>query len=374
MVQVAYGLTTNYGSISSLAGPTTNAVVLLSGLARDTTYYYNAMAWEDGTLYTTNGSFATVDTLILNTINASFSGSWSTGSSSIRGYYGNYFNVASTTPYNPSASATYSPSITVPGYYNVYTWYPQNTNFSTNTQMFVSGATNEINDSINQTANGASWQPLATNLDMAAGSGGNVIVYNDTGETNQFVAANAMKWSYVTNQDYTPGVVPIWWSNWWSIYLGGSATISAANYSEYILGLAPNGPSNATQFLGCLPGQKHHQGLFHAVSRRPHLSAAKRDESDQRALVDHDEPAVHHHQRVHQRQRRLHQRHRLMASQPTSFSNATQTYFRLYCAQPEHQLLTGAHFGWRFTGLNLILSFALKFNLLRLWIILDLSV
>jgi uncharacterized repeat protein (TIGR01451 family) len=251
-VQVAYGTNASYGSISSLYGPSTNHVVLLTGLTRDTTYYYNAMTWEAGTFYTNAGSFATVDTLILNTIDAYYSGSsWSEGSPNFTGIYGSYFNVANTTDQNPTASATYTPTIPAPGLYNVFTWYPQSTSFSTNTQMYVSGATNEIIASVNQTTNGGSWQPLATNFYFASGTGGNVVIYNDTGETNKQVAANAMKWSYADSQDYpTNGVVPAWWS---TFYFGTNAAAAASNYAAYVFGAPPNAPANTPNFWVSFP-------------------------------------------------------------------------------------------------------------------------
>jgi hypothetical protein len=246
MAQVLYGTTSNYGSVSTLVGPTTNPVILLTGLQRDTTYYFNAQSWETGTLYATNSSFATVDTIILQTPNASYTGAWSTGSGAITGFYGSYFNVAASTPFNPTASATYTPNIPTPGGYNVSVWYPQYTNFTTNAQLFVDGYTNGFIDSINQTANGATWVPLATNLFFAQGGGGNVIIYNDTGESNRLVAANAMKWSYVTNQDYPAGAVPAWWSTWWSNYLG--TNIGGSNYADYVLGLPANTVETTNNF------------------------------------------------------------------------------------------------------------------------------
>jgi len=247
-VQVAYGLTTNYGNITSLSAVTTNPVVLLTGLTRDATYYFTASSWENGTLYTTNGSFATVDTLILNTVNAFYAGSWSAGSPSVQGFYGSYYNEANTTQGNANATAVYSPSIVTPGSYNVFTWYPQNGTFSTNTQMAVSGLSNVVVEGVNQTTNGGSWQPLATNLYFAAGTGGNVTIYNDTGEASRMVVANAMKWSYVPGQDSAAGVIPGWWSNWWSTYLGTNVKIGPSNYTEYVLGLAPTNPPASSNF------------------------------------------------------------------------------------------------------------------------------
>ena len=231
--QVAYGLTTNYDHITTMSSPGTNQVVLLTGLTRDTNYYFNVMSWENGTLYTTNGSFTNVDTLILQTSDAAYSGSWMEGSPSLSGIYGMYFNDAYTTISAPTASATYTPMIITPGYYAVSAWYPISANFTTNAQMSVSGATNEIMASVNQARNGNSWQPLATNIYFGIGIGGNAVIYNNAGQTNKLVAANAMKWSYVDSQDY-PGnnTVPAWWA----------VTTGDTNYSDYVFGLVPGNP------------------------------------------------------------------------------------------------------------------------------------
>jgi len=254
-VQVAYGPTTNYGGITSLSSSSTNHVVLLTGLPRNATNYFSALSWWIGESpytnpYTINGSFFTSNTLILNTGDAVYAGTttWLQGSSAVTNYYGSYFNVANTTQGNPTASATYTPTIPTPGLYNVYTWYPTNGSFSTNTQMYVSGVTNTVIDSVNQTTNvttnGQSWQQLAANLVFVTGTGDgmndNTIIYNDTGDASKLVAANAMMWTYVSNQDYAPGTVPAWWSTWWSNYLGTNITASTSNYDAYVLGVPPD--------------------------------------------------------------------------------------------------------------------------------------
>lgn len=241
-VQVAYGLTTNYGSLTSLAGPTTNPLVLLTGLTRDTNYYFSAMSWENGVLYVTNGSFATVDTLILTTVQGSYTGTWMEGSPSLANIYGSYFNVANTitNTSSPSATATFTPTIVSPGLYNISTWYPTGaTNFSTNAQLAVNGATNGFEASVNQRINGGLWEPIATNLYLASGTGGNVVFKNDTGEASALVAANAVKWSYVDSQDYpTNGTVPGWWA---SLYFGTNTAAANAAFADYVFGLAPGG-------------------------------------------------------------------------------------------------------------------------------------
>jgi uncharacterized delta-60 repeat protein len=264
-VQVAYGLTSSFGNLTSLSGPSTNHVILLTGLTRNANYYFNAVSWFDVASnpppYATNGSFATVDTLILNTQDASFSGLWE-GPFTTGNYYGTYYNYAATTAGSPTASATYAANLSTPGLYNVYTWYPTNSTYATNTPIYVLGATNDIFDKVNQTTysatNLASWQPLATNLFFASGTNGNilgtngnVVIYNVTTETNAYVVANAMMWNYVDSQDYPPvagGSVPAWWSTY-------STNTGAANsnFADYVFGTLPNDPASALQFWGNAP-------------------------------------------------------------------------------------------------------------------------
>jgi hypothetical protein len=251
--QVDYGLTTSYGSLTSLnVTPSSNHLFLLTGLERDTNYDFEVLAWVGQTLYTTNGQFATTNTLILNTGDASYSGQW-TATAAGTAIYGSYFQTGNTTAGTQSDAAVYTPNIPVAGKYNVSIWYPDGANFTTNAQVYVTGATNAIAIAVNQTTNGGSWQPLVNDLYFAAGTGGNVTIYNNTGETNKSVVANAMKWVYDPAQDYAPnGSLPAWWANF---YFGANANIAGSadadhdgysNYAEYVFG---TNPTNASSFL-----------------------------------------------------------------------------------------------------------------------------
>jgi len=259
-VQVDYGLTATYGSASSVSGPSTHHVVLLTGLMRDTNYYFDALSWENGILYVTNGIFSTIGTLILNTPDADYVGLW-TASSVGTGILGTYYQSADTTVSEPTAAATYTPLIPSAGKYDVSIWYPQSPIFATNTPVNISGATNRVAVSVNQTINGGSWQTLALDVYFAAGLNGNVAVYNNTGVTNKGVAANGMRWDYdVTQDSATNGVVPGWWS---SFYFGTNIVSGSAdsdgdgysNYAEYIFGTDPTDPTSYLNFsVTPLPG------------------------------------------------------------------------------------------------------------------------
>ena len=145
--QVQYGLTPSYGSASSVnATPSSNHLVLLTGLMRDTNYYFNVLSSVGGTLYSTNSTFATTNTLILNTQDADYSGLWISSSVGTGIYENGYYQTANATNINPTASAVYAPDIPVAGNYDVFIWHPQSSIYTTNAQVYVSGATNEVID------------------------------------------------------------------------------------------------------------------------------------------------------------------------------------------------------------------------------------
>jgi uncharacterized repeat protein (TIGR01451 family) len=254
--QVQYGVSTSYGSLASLnATPSSNHVFLLSGLSRNTTYYFNVEVWVGQQLFTTNGQFTTVNSLILNTADAGYSGLWSAISVG-SGIYGPYYQSANTVASGAAtASAVYTPQIVVSGLYNVSIWYPESGIFTTNARVYVSGATNEVILGVNQTTNGGSWRPLANDLYFAAGTGGNVTIDNNTGESGKSVVANAVMWVYDPAQDHpAAGSVPGWWANY---YFGPGAVVDGSadtdgdlysNYAEYVFGTNPLDPTSYLRF------------------------------------------------------------------------------------------------------------------------------
>ncbi|HTA31148.1 MAG TPA: hypothetical protein VK731_11725, partial [Candidatus Cybelea sp.] len=253
--QVQYGLSGNFGGFSATSSTAgTKHVILLTGLAGGVSYDFAVLSWVGSTLYTTNGSFSTTNTLILNTEDAKYTGVW-TAASVAAGIYGSYYQYATTTVQNASAWALFDPTIPASALYNVYIWHPQNDTFTTNAQVHVTGATNAIALSVNQTVDGGVWRALATNMYFAAGTNGNVTLFNNTGATNKFLVANAMMWVYNAAQDYSSnGAVPAWWANF---YFGTNANGSVngsedpdgdgySNYAEYVLG---TDPTDATSHL-----------------------------------------------------------------------------------------------------------------------------
>jgi len=259
--QVRYGITPSYGSFSGVtATPTTHHAVLLTGLTDGTNYDFEALSWVGSRLYTTNGSFSLTNTLILNTQDAKYSGLWNKGTVA-PGIFGSFYQFTTTTENNPTASAIYEPFIPASGLYDVYIWYPQSALFTANAQVHLHGGTNDIVLSVNETTQGGAWQPLTANMYFARGTSGYVMLDNNTGETNKYLVANAMKWVYITAQDDSGnGKVPAWWANFYfgtnaNGYADGSADADGdgySNFAEYVLGTDPTDATSHLNFTASL--------------------------------------------------------------------------------------------------------------------------
>jgi hypothetical protein len=251
--QVQYGTGPALGSFSgTTAAPSTHHVVLLTGLSAATNYDFEALSWVGSTLYTTNGSFGITNALILNTQDAKYSGLWTKGSVA-PGIYGTFYQYATTADSNPTSWAIYDPFIPASGLYNVYIWYPQSATFTSDAQIHVNGGTNDYVLSFNESTHGGSWQPIGTNIYFIRGTNGNVVLYNNTGDTNHYLVANALMWTYNSAQDDSGnGNVPSWWADF---YFGGNVNGAAdadgdgySNFAEYVLGTDPTDASSHLNF------------------------------------------------------------------------------------------------------------------------------
>ena len=278
--QVDYGLT-NASSISYLnSTPTNHHVVLLTGLVPDSTYLFQVRSVTpvvppsqttngqvvtilDGAaavLYVTNGTFTTTSTLIFGTADASYAGSgWTVGANATGIFTGPnnnepYYQYNQGVSGSPTASAAYVPNIPVAGLYDISVWYPNNPGgFASTTPMIANGTTNAILVNVNQTANGGSWNQIITGLYFATGTGGNLTIYNNSGNQGTTVAANGARWVYETNQDAsTNGNVPAWWANFYFGHtVNGSDDTDGdgySNYAEFVLGTDPTSSSSQLLF------------------------------------------------------------------------------------------------------------------------------
>ena len=240
--QVEFGLTPALGTIS-WRDPAllTNHAVLLTGLLPNTNYFFRALSYAGNTSSVSQvSSFATAGEIILDNTSATLAGTWTAGTSSADKFGSNYL-FASTTS---SASATYAPKIETPGFYDVYVWYPQGSNRSTNAPFLLSLAGGMMTGGVNQTTGGGQWRLVATNVAFLRGTSAYFQWQSSTPETAKVVMADAVRFVYATNQDPpTAGAVPLWWS---SFYFGAAINPSSDTdgdsftaAEEYIAGTDP---------------------------------------------------------------------------------------------------------------------------------------
>jgi hypothetical protein len=135
--------------------------------------------------------------LILDNTNSrvTFSGTWSTGTSSSDKFGPNY-RYASTAA-GGTYTATYRPYVPAAGLYDVSLWYPEGSNRATNAAWLVSfdgGTTNVV---VNQQSGGGSWHRITGAAPFALGTNGFVRLSNDTGSSGKNVMADAVRLDYV---------------------------------------------------------------------------------------------------------------------------------------------------------------------------------
>src|SRR5207237_618353 len=97
--------------------------------------------------------------LILDNTNAevNFTGTWSTGTTAIGRYGADYRFVLGTNASSPASIATYRPFIPTNGFYDVFIYYAQGSNRSTNAPWQITWNGGSLMTNVNQTVNGGSW-------------------------------------------------------------------------------------------------------------------------------------------------------------------------------------------------------------------------
>ncbi len=149
---------------------------------------------------------STVSDLILDNPDSgvTFNGSWQTGTSSLDKYGADY-RFASTVA-GGTSNVTYRPTIATPGYYDVYIWYPQGPNRSTNAPWQVVYNGGITNLTVNQTNNGGGWRLIAAARPFWQGTGGYVQVSNDGSPLGAVVLADAVRFAFAGVQDTPPNI------------------------------------------------------------------------------------------------------------------------------------------------------------------------
>lgn len=248
--QVQYGLTPALGFVTAeTAELQTNHAVLLAGLQPGTDYFFSVFSRVSTNIQrSTDWFFSTAGDVIVDNPAAGYTGSW-VGATSATDKFGSDYRYIGTTAGGGNASALFHPRITTPGRYDVFVWYSQGANRSTNVPVtvFFNGGTSSTR--INQETGGGRWQQVGTNLSFRVGTNGFVRIGNGTGETNQVVVADAVRFAYRVEQDTPSGAsAPDWWTQ---LYLGANGNPQldhdadgAATWAEYLAGSVPTNPQS----------------------------------------------------------------------------------------------------------------------------------
>ncbi len=136
--------------------------------------------------------------LILDNPNASYAGSWGLGNTAA-GRYGDDYRYVAMTSGAPTARATYRPSLTVSGNYDVFLWYPQGSNRATNAPWVICYSGGLVTSSVNQTTGGGTWLHIGTKW-FEAGTNSFVQLMNGGGVANQYAIADAVRFAWSKTQ------------------------------------------------------------------------------------------------------------------------------------------------------------------------------
>ena len=246
--QAAYSLDTSYGSVlPAVPTLTTQHSAILVGLQPSMTYYFQIASSNSPYGGAFTGSFTTDPTLILQASQASYSGIW-TIASAAPDKYSPFYEYAATVNGSDTAQATFRPNIVTPGKYDVYLWHSAATNRSLNAPVTVGYQGGSVENFINETTNGGSWQLLVSGVPFAAGTNGYVRLGNGSGETGRVVIADAVMLAYSAGQDLPVNNTP---PAWWTAYYFGTNAVSGSSdndgdgynaYAEYVIGTDPTDP------------------------------------------------------------------------------------------------------------------------------------
>jgi choice-of-anchor B domain-containing protein len=241
-----------FGSRSYLDSRTvTNHVVMISGLQPGTRYSYQVISVSVTNAYLSGVyQFVTAGTNIVDNPAATFSGAWTTATSSTDKYLTNYaFATSVTAP--ATASATFTPNLSSPGLYDVAIWYPQGGNRANNAPYTINSSSGSATITVNQQSGGGTWQAIGSAIEFPAGNSGNVVLANSANPS--VVLADAVRFAYRESQDFpaTPGI-PIWWSRFFfgtnANPLGNPDNDEFTNWEEYLAGTLPTDNESRLKF------------------------------------------------------------------------------------------------------------------------------
>lgn len=126
---------------------------------------------------------------VVDNTNATVVGAWSTGNSAA-GRYGPDYRYK--TQGDGSAYLQFTPDLPRADHYQVYAWYPQGSNRTTNAPCVISFNGGQQTFYLNQKTAGGQWNLLGT-FPFAAGTSGNVKITDAFPDSTQVVIADAIK-------------------------------------------------------------------------------------------------------------------------------------------------------------------------------------
>jgi GH25 family lysozyme M1 (1,4-beta-N-acetylmuramidase) len=197
---VNYGLTTAYGTTSTGTALVVNHSRTLTGLSASTTYHYRVKSKNSAGQLATSGDFTfttlapgQVGDIVIDNIDATVVGTWSTASGSTDKFGTDYRYKSGGTG---AAYVQFTPTISMAGDYDVYCWYPQGANRTVSAPYVISynGGTATVN--VNQQSGGGAWNLLGT-FNFVAGTTGNIKLKDNFADSTQVVMADAVKFSFV---------------------------------------------------------------------------------------------------------------------------------------------------------------------------------
>jgi len=206
--KVLYGTdrTCSLSTVEDTALVTSHSVTL-TGLSPLTPYYYRVYSKNPAAPVAISPVYALVTgpaqpVIIVDNADAgaSFSGTWSTSSSS------SAWNSTYRVSYLSGVqNATYTPEIPMSGNYNVYEWHVSGSNRCTVVPFTVTYNGGSQTYSVDETTGGSAWNLLCTKP-FAAGTAGSVRISNQGASGGSAVIADAIKFAWVT--ETTPPSTP----------------------------------------------------------------------------------------------------------------------------------------------------------------------
>lgn len=231
----------------------TQHAALIGGLEPGQTYTVQALARMGTNEFRSEEiSFRTTGTIDLDNADALYTGAWASNTSSSDKYLTNYCYATSVSG-AATRIATFAPNLPTPGNYDVYVWYPQGSNRSTNAPHTIVYDGGSLTVPVNQTINGGGWRLLAAGLRFARGTNGQVQIANNSGETSKVILADGVRFVYSAGQEPPAGMTA---PQWWTEFFFGAAADPLADHDgdgyptwmEFRLGTVPTSAASKLEF------------------------------------------------------------------------------------------------------------------------------